>query len=336
MRSQFCPVRQYNKDKPDKFRVDFFLLAASQHYFIYHLDVYQGKNKANIDIDPSVANLPTTQKAVANAILKSDIANDPHGCRFLYMDNRYAAPQLFAMMATNWNVRAVGTCKANRKGFASDALVLDKKAPRGSYVRLADDRLGMVITRWRDSKTLQTVSTVMVPGHQTVNRRIGRNIIEVTCPNDIVMYQKSMDGVDRGDQHRVMGAGFSNVAHFKKWYKKSLLGLADFSLLNAFVAWNLSAEKLKAASRGGGGGGGNHIRRVLKWEFCAAAAEEMMSYVDNEEATIATSLAPNQPGVHLPKPVIKGQIAKYPQCMVCSLEECIVRKAEQARNKKGC
>eukprot|EP00957_Ditylum_brightwellii_P150350 11449012-Ditylum_brightwellii.AAC.1 len=43
----------------------------------------------------------TQQKAIANTILKSDVANDPNGCWFLYMDNRYAAPQLFAIMATN-------------------------------------------------------------------------------------------------------------------------------------------------------------------------------------------------------------------------------------------
>eukprot|EP00957_Ditylum_brightwellii_P044955 3409988-Ditylum_brightwellii.AAC.1 len=68
---------------------------------------------ANEKTDPTIRRLPTTQKAVANAILKSDIVNDPNGCWFLHMDNRYAAPQLFAIMATNWNICAIGTCKAN-------------------------------------------------------------------------------------------------------------------------------------------------------------------------------------------------------------------------------
>jgi Transposase IS4 len=43
-RSRLCPVRQYNKDKPDKYRVDFFILADSKHTNILHMDVYQGKN----------------------------------------------------------------------------------------------------------------------------------------------------------------------------------------------------------------------------------------------------------------------------------------------------
>ena len=50
--SRHCPVRQYNKDKPDKFRVEFFCLANcdNKRYFIYHADIYQGRNIANIDI----------------------------------------------------------------------------------------------------------------------------------------------------------------------------------------------------------------------------------------------------------------------------------------------
>ena len=83
MRSRYCPVRQYNKDKPAKYRVDFFLLADTDYYNVFHLDVYQGSNKANIDIHPTLHKLPTTQKAVANAILKSRIDNDPNGSRRL-------------------------------------------------------------------------------------------------------------------------------------------------------------------------------------------------------------------------------------------------------------
>ena len=201
MRSRYCPVRMYNKDKPDKFRVDFFIMADSKYYFIYHLDVYQGKNIANIDIHQLVKHLPTTQKAVANAILKSGINNDPNGCRYMFMDNRYASPQLFAMMVTEWNIRGVGTCKANRKGFDSDRLKLNNNCERGSFVRLVDKRLGMVITRWKDSRVLQIVSTIMKPGVEIIERRVGSEIIQVKDPSDVIECQLKIDGIDRGDQH---------------------------------------------------------------------------------------------------------------------------------------
>ena len=69
MRSRYCPIQMYNKDKPEKFRVDFFIMADAKYYFIYHLDVYQGKNKSNVDVHHEARRLPTTQKVVANAIL---------------------------------------------------------------------------------------------------------------------------------------------------------------------------------------------------------------------------------------------------------------------------
>ena len=82
-----------------------------------------------------------------------------------------------------------------------------------------------------------------------IHRRTGSVLINVTCPNNVIMYQQNMGGVDRGDQHRLMGAGFANVSHFKKWYKKAFLGICDFSLLNAFSAWNLAANSDDTESR---------------------------------------------------------------------------------------
>ena len=76
VRSRCCPERKCNKDKPDECRVDFFIMEDATHYFIHYLDVCRGKNKANIDISPTLHRLPTTQKAVANAIFKIQIEND--------------------------------------------------------------------------------------------------------------------------------------------------------------------------------------------------------------------------------------------------------------------
>ena len=122
-------------------------------------------------------------------------------------------------MLTNWNLREVGTCKVNRKGFASNNLPLHNKAQRGSFVRLVDKRLGMVITRWKDSKIVQKVRSKITKGLTLVQRRTGSKVIDVIVPKDIEQYKIYMGGVDCRDQHQVMGAGFLNVAHFKKWYK---------------------------------------------------------------------------------------------------------------------
>ena len=46
------------------------------------------------------------------------------------------------------------------------------------------------------------------------------NKIDMIITNDIRLYQIEMDGVDQGDQHRVMGVGFTNVSHFENGIRK--------------------------------------------------------------------------------------------------------------------
>ena len=82
-------------------------------------------------------------------------------------------------MLSTYNLRAVGTCRANRIGFAIDQLPLDRSCARGSFSRKVDPRLGMVMTRWKDSKILQIISTVMTPGIGEVNRRQGASVTKV-------------------------------------------------------------------------------------------------------------------------------------------------------------
>jgi hypothetical protein len=79
-------VRQCNKDKPNKFRVDFFIMACSSLYCILHLDVYQGWNAKNIGIAAPLCNLPTTQKAPMNAVI-SALGVETAGARHRALDN---------------------------------------------------------------------------------------------------------------------------------------------------------------------------------------------------------------------------------------------------------
>lgn len=57
---------------------------------------------------------------------------------YIFMNNIYGAPQLLAMMVTAWNLREVGTYKANQSGKVSDKLPMNNDTVRDSYVRLVD------------------------------------------------------------------------------------------------------------------------------------------------------------------------------------------------------
>jgi hypothetical protein len=57
-------------------------------------------------------------------------------------------------------------------------------------------------------------------------------------------YQKDMGSIDRSDQMRAHGGGFSNHNHFKKWYKQVFLGVLDVMLINSFLGWNNSVNSM--------------------------------------------------------------------------------------------
>ena len=73
-RSRMNPVWQYNKDKPNKYWVDFFVLAnkSKKKYFVQHIDVYQGQNAENINISDCIHEFPTTHK-VSSSFLHIDV-----------------------------------------------------------------------------------------------------------------------------------------------------------------------------------------------------------------------------------------------------------------------
>ncbi len=117
-RSRFNPVRQYNKDKPQKFRVDFFVLCNNSPgmFFIIHCDVCQGKNATNIGIPQEIRSLSTTQKAVVNSIIQSHLGKEPNGIRCLFMDISYACASLFIMLREKIDILCSGTTRTNHVG----------------------------------------------------------------------------------------------------------------------------------------------------------------------------------------------------------------------------
>ena len=121
-RSRYCPVRQYNKDKPAKYRVDFFILSDAIEYFICHVDVYQGRNGASVGIHETVKTMPTTQKALANALIAAKVTNDPRGYRAVFTDNRYSSIELAIYIREKFKILTAGTIRKNRKGFNKDLL----------------------------------------------------------------------------------------------------------------------------------------------------------------------------------------------------------------------
>ena len=53
--------------------------------------------------------MPTTQKAVVNAIIQAKLGKDPDDMRRMFMDNRYTAAQLLILLREQLDILGSGT-----------------------------------------------------------------------------------------------------------------------------------------------------------------------------------------------------------------------------------
>ena len=274
-RSRYCPVRQYNKDKPQKYRVDFFIMAASKGYHILHLDVYQGKNQSNIGIASHLTDLPTTQKAVVNACQHLGFHKESARMRHISMDNRYQCPQLAVLLRERFNCFSTGTARASRKGWPKDFFSEElKKQQRGSYRMVYDKQNRVVCGEWLDSKVVRFVSSLNVAKIGQVQRQLGANKVSITCPEVLKKYQEDMGSIDRNDQMRMHGGGFSAKGHFKKWYKRIYLAIFDSMMLNTLFAWNYSRLEVKS------------WLELKRFELFSIIAEQMTNFKESNHTII--------------------------------------------------
>ena len=309
-RSRYCPVRMHNKDKPNKFRVDFFMMGEAQVPFCHHIDVYQGKNQANINIKPEIRGVPTTQKAVLNAVLQTEMDKCVDGARLIAMDNRYMCAQLCSILHSKYGIESVGTTKTNRIGWDKDKMDLTKKQPRGTSKKIIDKTNRVMSLQWVDNKVVKVISSVLSAKDEKVKRRVGSKRIDVDCPEVVVKYQKNMGGIDKIDQKRAAG-GFSLKAHYKKWHKRVYFSILDIMLCNAHVVWNESAQPEHRLNR----------RTYDRPEFFTKIAQRFMEWPedDNDSESLSKNL--------FCKPTTNEQISHVPsyisgrhKCIVCKLE----------------
>jgi hypothetical protein len=243
--------------------------VAGVSYPVLHVDVYQGRNNANVNIDARCRDLPTTMKAACNAILHTNLANDvSHGYRTVSMDNRYQCPELSVLLRDQWKILTTGTCRKHRKGWPKDLLVMDQKNSERGATTFAYDKVNKVLCmQWRDNKIVNCCSTIIDTSLKETSRRSGSSVLSLQVPRPLKHYHLYMNSVDKGDQARLQMGGFARKAHFKKWYKKVYLCVLDFGLLNAFVAWSFKASQP-----------GSTINKMRRYEFYEWVYDDMLRY----------------------------------------------------------
>lgn len=151
---RYNPCLQYNQSKPDKYRIDFFILpnACNDRNFIYHIDCYRGKNAGNVFVDEELWEMTTTQKAVLNAVIQAKLSRDPDGQCEIYLDNQYTLIPLFIILREKHDIRACGTVCSNQKGCDTTMMNLQENAQQGTtilkYAKIKSFLGSGMITKW--------------------------------------------------------------------------------------------------------------------------------------------------------------------------------------------
>ena len=101
-----------------------------------------------------VIHLPTTQKAVTDAIIHSMVSNDSMGHREVFTDNRYSSIELAIFLRERCKVLTSGTIRKNRKGMDKDSERVDSKIYYNKTNKVA-------IAQWYDNKVVTVVSTLV-------------------------------------------------------------------------------------------------------------------------------------------------------------------------------
>ena len=308
------PIRQFNGAKPQKFRIDYFLLCDSNNYFIHHCDVYQGKNASEVNIHRDVHGVPTTQKVVLNAVLQTRMHECVDGARHLVMDNRYQCPQLAALLLKRYDLYSTGTSRLGRVGWNKEYFNLKKKQPKGTTKLMVDKVNGVLCVQWVDSKVVQCVSTKMNAKIGVVGRQVAHKKQPVPCPEAIIDYQEHMFGVDKGDQIRAHGGGFSSKAHYQKWYKKGFFAILDMMLMNAYISWNVAARDYPRYE----------LPRLSRHDFYWYIAQRMLNCTSQSSCQQSPQKRQSNAAIaggHKPERTSSKTI-----CAVCKLDWNIVRK----------
>lgn len=234
-------LKQFIRGKPIRFGLKFWGLCTSDGYLL-NLDLYCGKNSK---IGDKLVKCALGSRVVLN-LLKQFFEMTPPGKipQFhLYFDNYFTGMDLMVHLQ-KLGLKSTGTIRENR---VKEKNVIDKKAPRGTYIVKHEQNSHINYITLMDSKPVSIVSTAAGVTPLLPSRRYDsqtRSKIEIPFPQAFHLYNKFMGGVDLHDGH------CSNVLpsiRSKKWTWVVFIRLIQASITNSLVIFNAATDEKKKA-----------------------------------------------------------------------------------------
>ena len=242
-------IRQYIKNKPNKWGLKLWVLADSSNGYTIDFDVYIGKVAGQI-IGENGLGYDVVMKLMA------PLAGQGYQ---LFVDNFYSSPILFNDLF-ELKIPSTGTITENRRGFP-DCMKRGKEwAKRKDRGDMRWERDGKCLAmQWKDNRVVTVLTTISNANqHVKVTRKVkdadGKWTKDnnVKQPKAIDLYNQFMNGVDRSDQ---ILAKNNSLRKCIKWWKTLFFHMIDIAVVNSHIIFqchrkdNPDKEELKRPNK---------------------------------------------------------------------------------------
>lgn len=234
-------LKQYIPNKPKKFGYKLFVLA-SEHGLMHDFIPYEGK--ITPVEDANVPDLGASSNIVLH--LAQNIPTEQN--HLLFFDNWFTSIPLLQYLAGK-GIWCCGTVRVPRLSGLPKTMKDDKKLVqqgRGAHEEseFSDETSKVTLVRWYDNKVVNLVSTfAKAKPLRTLCRfdKKTRRVVDISCPDIVHRYNKSMGGVDLADQ---MISLYRINIKSKKAYHRLIYHFIDMALVNAWLLYRKNCNIL--------------------------------------------------------------------------------------------
>ena len=182
-------MKQYMPQKPVKRGFKVWVRADAVNGYFCDFNVYVGRPADGISVETG-----------RGARVVKQLTEHLQGKNYqIFCDNFFSSCNLFAD-PLHHNIYACGTTRTNRRGYPDTLKGVTLE--RGKQVFCQQGNL--VASVWMDKKPVTMLSTLAQPNIERTAYRKQKDgtRLSVQCSDSVVLYNKYMGGVDRGDQMR--------------------------------------------------------------------------------------------------------------------------------------
>ena len=236
-------LRQYMKDKPDKWGYKFFC-RASIDGIIHDILMYQGQTTFvahPVQLQEEEQTMNNTSKFI---LVLVNTMKQQHK-KAVYADNYFTSLTLVEHLKKNYNCRYVGTARENRTGkpeLMSTVEMNKPKTKRGTMDYKSCD--GVLALKWKDNKVVNMLSTdAGIEPVTTVKRydKEARAKVDVECPDVIKQYNGRMGGIDKSDMLTHL---YKTPFRSRRWPQKIFGYVLDVCVANAWLVYKRDMKHL--------------------------------------------------------------------------------------------